>query len=333
MISNRIKLTLIISVLFCTSGLFAQTEHTGTFTKEKLSKLMAIKAKKEAKTANQQNIPTLDAWKADVDKKLANEDCEGLLNLQWAFPYQYVTDYGEYSMLNKGFIILPAYGDEGMQGSKDLFKEYWIKVGTMLGKCNKIDFLLTDYYYINTLDDFRGNEPFFYVTDFHLDNYLEMWIAISEHLKGEGKSLRLIFADMLNNNSYTSEQRNNFSEKIRDLINYTNNYDYSSENMDKLVDALFLYYTESIDWIAFFGNFKYKPALPKIINALKSSEPNIRITAANFLGYMEEKSALPKLQILAENDPYYFIDDYGYRVYTVREAANAAIQKIELADD
>jgi hypothetical protein len=88
---------------------------------------------------------------------------------------------------------------------------------------------------------------------------------------------------------------------------------------DELVSNFLFYFEES----------RCKEGVPLAVNLLASDTAAFRKTACKSLATFGDKSAISKMQIVAESDNYYEIVDEN-RIYYVRDACSEAIGKIKL---
>lgn len=293
--------------------------------------LNAVKGKKNREAAKEINskIPTAAQWTANVDRLIDNKDTQGLLALQWKYRFIDVYGYGE-SDYSTETAIPVLHNEDPMVfgGSEQLYKQYFVKVGVALAELGQLSFVLSEY--LDSSDQVSISSGHTYWEFIQL-----LCEGIDAHFVSQGSNIDQEATLMLKNESIASETRRDCAET---LIHY-----YSNENKkcsDELNKAVLAFYDEFFVRYTDFGPFlmqywakvDFRDAIPHLIKTLSSDIPKTRITAIQALGDMHAKEALSKLEIIAENDSFYYIDEYGNRIFEIREVAEQAIQAIELAE-
>lgn len=277
--------------------------------------------RKAMKKANQA-IPKAAEWTAKVDGFIASKNCDSLVYLKWEY-YYYDVSYNTKP-------VTPVSYPEVFGGSTEKFKTYYTKVAIALAECKQWDFILGSY-----KDSAKANQLVYSPFDDMTKELREYWLK--KYTKSPDKEI----IESLNNPQLTDEQKSKFSLNIMSNIFDKNLF----QNPTIILDALMPYYDKNLSkidndydsnrrmWIYNWGQLKYTPAIPQIKAALLAKNSKIRYAAVFALGELNVKSALSKLEIIAKNDPIYYLDDYGNKIYDIRDAANEAIQKIKLAED
>lgn len=300
----------------------------------------AVKGKKTRTAAKEINarIPNATEWATNVDALIQSKDVNGLIALQWQ--YRFVEIYGmgenDYS-IEAG---IPIYhNEEEMQfgGSPEKFKEYYIKVGVALADLKKLDFVLEGF--TDSLCTIANESGSFNRTDWVAgsENFIALINAIDEHLKKNNQSsFEQNAVAILNSTTLPANIKNGCAST---LAFYLNSYK-TAASMTKLNEAMLPYFdgklkyasADVVMWMEYWARINYQKAIPKVVSALQSENTKIRYTAVWTCGALKAKTTLSKLELIAQKDPFYYVDDYGYKVYEIRDAANEAIQKIKLAE-
>ncbi len=83
-------------------------------------------------------------------------------------------------------------------------------------------------------------------------------------------------------------------------------------------------------FLHYFAESKCMKAAPLALERLASNNARTRRQACAVLAHIGSKKDIPKLKVVAENDPTYKIEGFDVRVFWVRDECKAAIGKIQL---
>lgn len=312
------KKIIVLSILIVikSTSLFSQDKNVFTATKQ-------LKLRKDAKAFNAK-IPSAKEWVADVEKLIAANDCEGLNKIVWLYSYMTVNDDNTISYDS----INPACFKEA-GGDNELFYSTWHKVGVELGKCKRLDILFGKF-------GIKKGE-----TEFHpqiipgQSRHYEMIEEVKKNWSSENKSFNEALIDLINKQN-TYNEKADYAYNIFEYLYYKYNYAKDTEIDVKLVETMSIVYKRlEYSWqnlprlLEYWSDINYQEAVPNIIESLSAGDNRIRYNAVKALRKMKVKSAISKLEYLAKNDPFYYIDDYGVIVYETRDAAKEAIEYIK----
>ncbi len=284
--------------------------------------LKKFKVSKDIKKIHTATVPQATEWCDKVDKLIKAKDLDGLENLKWEYVY---FDYGsgrssDVSIVKVNTTILPNFSLRG--GNEDIFYEYWNKVGITMAINGRLGYIAEDHIKITPTKDNRGAKLYETV---HIKKQLELLKAIRSEFEKKGGDFNKEIVKLLNNSSIDKSERNGYA------YYYMRNYFTELDIYDKeVIESLMPYYHAHEQWIFYLSSANYKPAIPKFYEALKNEDVDTRAEAVIALGRMKVKEALPKLELIAKSDTYYYVDNDLYKVYPVRDRAKEAIQKIKL---
>jgi len=212
------------------------------------------------------------------------------------------------------------YRDLGKDGTyeqkneKEWYGETFRLCADKLYDCGNLGFILTNYVAAFTINGFS------YATSDLLKELYE---------KKNQKDFESKMVAFLG----TQEKTYDGSQVIQKVIYWLR--DNKNTSHEKEVLALLdrpLFPDTCIIVLNFLDSIGQAPSAAKLISYLSDDHAGVRRCAVDFLGKLKVKEAVEKLKIVSQNDPAFSVDANGYKIYNVRDAAKAAIQKILLAN-